>query len=132
MHRLHVAFHHNVLKRFVLSFQEREDAGLTDWDRFARAEYVRLALEEEGDAEDGDTKILDEPWCAHTEPVTPQAGWACIIHPSFALAVARLAIVWVAMFLSGVADFFLLCKAHQIWLLVVLLKVKVVLQSFSS
>ncbi len=43
--------------------QEREDAGLSDWDRFARAEYVRLALEEEGDAEDGDTKILDEPWC---------------------------------------------------------------------
>ena len=45
-------------------YQEREDAGLSDWDRFARAEYVRLALEEEGDAEDGDTKILDEPWCA--------------------------------------------------------------------
>jgi len=48
----------------VAHLQEREDAGLSDWDRFARAEYVRLALEEEGDAEDGDTKILDEPWCA--------------------------------------------------------------------
>ncbi|KAK9833451.1 hypothetical protein WJX81_006419 [Elliptochloris bilobata] len=46
--------------------QEREDAGLSDWDRFARAEYVRLALEEEGDAEDGDTKILDEPWDSHS------------------------------------------------------------------
>ncbi len=53
--------------------QEREDAGLSDWDRFARAEYVRLALEEEGDAEDGDTKILDEPWCG-PPPRTPRHG----------------------------------------------------------
>ena len=29
--------------------QEREDPTLTDWDRFARAEYVRLAMEEEGE-----------------------------------------------------------------------------------
>lgn len=29
--------------------QEREDAGLTEWDRFGRTEYVRLAMEEEGD-----------------------------------------------------------------------------------
>jgi len=29
--------------------QEREDPLLTEWDRFARAEYVRLAMEEEGD-----------------------------------------------------------------------------------
>ena len=29
--------------------QEREDPTLTEWDRFARAEYVRLAMEEEGD-----------------------------------------------------------------------------------
>ena len=51
-------------EQHLAHLQEREDAGLSDWDRFARAEYVRLALEEEGDAEDGDTKILDEPWCA--------------------------------------------------------------------
>jgi serine/threonine-protein phosphatase 2A regulatory subunit B'' len=29
--------------------QEREEPGLTDWDRFARTEYVRLAMEEEGE-----------------------------------------------------------------------------------
>ena len=27
--------------------QEREQEGLTDWDRFARAEYIRLSMEEE-------------------------------------------------------------------------------------
>ena len=31
--------------------QEREDAALSDWDRFARTEYVRLALEEEGEGD---------------------------------------------------------------------------------
>ena len=31
--------------------QEREDPHLSEWDRFARTEYVRLAMEEEG--EDG-------------------------------------------------------------------------------
>ena len=38
--------------------QEREDAALCDWDRFARTEYIRLAMEEEGedgDAADGNT-----------------------------------------------------------------------------
>ena len=29
--------------------QEREDPTLTEWDRFARTEYVRLAMEEEGE-----------------------------------------------------------------------------------
>lgn len=29
--------------------QEREDPHLTEWDRFARTEYVRLAMEEEGE-----------------------------------------------------------------------------------
>ncbi|CAK0763377.1 hypothetical protein CVIRNUC_003051 [Coccomyxa viridis] len=39
--------------------QEREDPTLTDWDRFARAEYVRLAMEEEGEfrASDGQNEI---------------------------------------------------------------------------
>ena len=31
------------------SVQEREDPTLTEWDRFARTEYVRLAMEEEGE-----------------------------------------------------------------------------------
>ena len=41
------------------SVQEREDPTLTDWDRFARAEYVRLAMEEEGEfrASDGQNEI---------------------------------------------------------------------------
>ena len=29
--------------------QEREDPTLTEWDRYARTEYLRLAMEEEGD-----------------------------------------------------------------------------------
>ena len=28
---------------------EREDTSLSDWDRFARTEYIRLAMEEEGE-----------------------------------------------------------------------------------
>ncbi|KAL3140589.1 hypothetical protein ABBQ32_005162 [Trebouxia sp. C0010 RCD-2024] len=32
-----------------LARQEREDANLSDWDRFARTEYIRLAMEEEGE-----------------------------------------------------------------------------------
>ena len=41
--------------------QERED-GLTEWDRFARAEYLRLAMEEDADndtASDGAWSRLD-------------------------------------------------------------------------
>lgn len=34
--------------------QEKEDAHLSEWDRFARAEYVRLAMEEEGEEERND------------------------------------------------------------------------------
>ena len=32
----------------VLLLQERED-GLTEWDRFARTEYLRLAMEEDAE-----------------------------------------------------------------------------------
>ncbi len=32
----------------LLLLQEREQPGLTDWDRFAKVEYARLAMEEEG------------------------------------------------------------------------------------
>jgi hypothetical protein len=41
--------------------QERED-GLTEWDRFARTEYLRLAMEEDADndnASDGAWSRLD-------------------------------------------------------------------------
>ena len=40
--------------------QEREDASLTDWDRFARVEYVRLAMEEEGEYRSSDNQ--NELW----------------------------------------------------------------------
>lgn len=40
--------------------QEREDPSLTDWDRFARAEYVRLAMEEEGEFRASDNQ--NEIW----------------------------------------------------------------------
>jgi hypothetical protein len=41
------------------SVQEREDGHLTEWDRFARAEYVRLSMEEEGD-DGGGTDMLED------------------------------------------------------------------------
>ena len=37
------------LEHGVLRSQEREDPTLTEWDRFARTQYVRLAMEEEGE-----------------------------------------------------------------------------------
>ncbi|GBG61541.1 hypothetical protein CBR_g22338 [Chara braunii] len=41
--------------------QEREDPTLTEWDRFARAEYVRLSMEDEGeDGSNGNGEDWDE------------------------------------------------------------------------
>jgi len=41
--------------------QEREDPHLTEWDRFARTEYVRLSMEEEGeDASNESADVLDD------------------------------------------------------------------------
>lgn len=41
--------------------QEREDPTLTEWDRFARAEYIRLSMEDEGDdASNGSAEVWDE------------------------------------------------------------------------
>ena len=41
--------------------QEREDASLLDWGRFVHTEYIRLALEEEGeDAEPESSTYLWE------------------------------------------------------------------------
>lgn len=41
--------------------QEREDVHLTEWDRFARTEYIRLSNEEEGeDASNGSAEVLDD------------------------------------------------------------------------
>lgn len=46
---------------FLIYFaQEREDPTLTDWDRFARAEYVRLSMEEEGEYRGSDNQ--NELW----------------------------------------------------------------------
>ncbi|DBA83424.1 hypothetical protein WJX79_010649 [Trebouxia sp. C0005] len=43
-----------------LARQEREDASLSDWDRFARTEYIRLAMEEEG--EDAEPESSTDLW----------------------------------------------------------------------
>ncbi|KAF9605694.1 hypothetical protein IFM89_018037 [Coptis chinensis] len=41
--------------------QEREDPTLTEWDRFARREYIRLSMEEDGeDASIGSAEVWDE------------------------------------------------------------------------
>lgn len=39
--------------------QEREDGYLTEWDRFARTEYVRLAMEEAAEDVDADGSGTD-------------------------------------------------------------------------
>eukprot|EP00271_Cylindrocystis_brebissonii_P008751 TRINITY_DN2323_c0_g2_i1.p1 TRINITY_DN2323_c0_g2~~TRINITY_DN2323_c0_g2_i1.p1 ORF type:complete len:564 (-),score=121.44 TRINITY_DN2323_c0_g2_i1:1380-3071(-) len=41
--------------------QEREDPTLTEWDRFARGEYIRLSMEDDGeDASNGSAEVWDE------------------------------------------------------------------------
>ncbi|XP_060970707.1 serine/threonine protein phosphatase 2A regulatory subunit B''alpha isoform X2 [Cannabis sativa] len=41
--------------------QEREDPSLTEWDRFAHREYIRLSMEEDGeDASNGSIEVWDE------------------------------------------------------------------------
>ncbi|KAF5196672.1 Serine/threonine-protein phosphatase 2A regulatory subunit B'' subunit alpha [Thalictrum thalictroides] len=41
--------------------QEREDPTLTEWDRFAHREYIRLSMEEDGeDASNGSAEVWDE------------------------------------------------------------------------
>ncbi|OVA16380.1 EF-hand domain [Macleaya cordata] len=41
--------------------QEREDPTLTEWDRFAHREYIRLSMEEDGeDASNGSADVWDE------------------------------------------------------------------------
>ena len=49
------------MSRVLWWLQEREDPTLTDWDRFARAEYVRLAMEEETEDMDPEAAEVWEP-----------------------------------------------------------------------
>lgn len=44
---------------FPYNLQEREDPTLTEWDRFARREYIRLSMEED-DASIGSGDVWDE------------------------------------------------------------------------
>lgn len=42
--------------------QERESPTLTEWDRFAHREYIRLSMEEDvEDASNGSAEVWDEP-----------------------------------------------------------------------
>ncbi len=41
--------------------QERENPSLTEWDRFAHREYIRLSMEEDvEDASNGSAEVWDE------------------------------------------------------------------------
>lgn len=42
--------------------QEREDGYLTEWDRFARTEYVRLAMEETAEDIEPDAGGSSDVW----------------------------------------------------------------------
>lgn len=49
---------------FTMKHEQNENPDFNDWDRFAAAEYVRLAMEEEN-AEQViyiQDEVLDEPW----------------------------------------------------------------------
>lgn len=52
------------IKRIMWNMlQEREDPSLTEWDRFAHTEYIRLSMEEDGeDASNGSADVYDEPF----------------------------------------------------------------------
>jgi serine/threonine-protein phosphatase 2A regulatory subunit B'' len=44
-----------------MAVQEREDPSLTEWDRFAHTEYIRLSMEEDGeDASNSSAEVWDE------------------------------------------------------------------------
>ena len=46
---------------YVLCEQERENPTLTEWDRFAHREYIRLSMEEDvEDASNGSAEVWDE------------------------------------------------------------------------
>jgi serine/threonine-protein phosphatase 2A regulatory subunit B'' len=46
-----------------IGVQEREEPTLTEWDRFAHTEYIRLSMEEDGeDASNGSAEVWDEPF----------------------------------------------------------------------
>ena len=71
--------------------QEREDPTLTDWDRFARAEYVRLAMEEEGEFRASDNQ--NEIWVSQnlevgsiTQGNQKHVGVLCPLSPLAFLA----------------------------------------------
>ena len=70
--------------------QEREEPHLTAWDRFARAEYVRLSMEEEqADGGGGPWEPFTSPygaddWTDNTKPNGPPANWMWIDDPAAA------------------------------------------------
>lgn len=45
---------------FFFISQERENPTLTEWDRFAQREYVRLSMEED-EVSNGSADVWDEP-----------------------------------------------------------------------
>jgi serine/threonine-protein phosphatase 2A regulatory subunit B'' len=49
------------VSHILMYAQMREEPSLTDWDRFARREYIRLAMEEDGeDASNASGDVWDE------------------------------------------------------------------------
>lgn len=48
-----------------MHLQERENAGQSEWERFASTEYIRLAMEEEGEEEQPEPS--NDVWDTATE-----------------------------------------------------------------
>lgn len=48
---------------FCFLEQEREEPSLTEWDRFAHREYMRLSVDDDGeDASNGSIEVWEEPF----------------------------------------------------------------------
>lgn len=56
-----ICYDAKVLQILVFVLQERENPTLTEWDRFAHREYIRLSMEEDAeDASNGSADVWDE------------------------------------------------------------------------
>jgi hypothetical protein len=59
LYTIYYPWYHIALNHMVV--QEREDPSLTEWDRFAHTEYIRLSMEEDGeDASNSSAEVWDE------------------------------------------------------------------------
>ena len=58
--RCNILYFPGMISLALCNKQERENPALTDWDRFAHREYIRLSMEEDGeDVSNGSIEVWD-------------------------------------------------------------------------